>query len=62
VKTEQLVVDVDVHPGIDYGVSIGGRQPWPGAEGARTIAVQYELDWQRFITMFIDRVSRRPDQ
>jgi inosine-uridine nucleoside N-ribohydrolase len=62
VKTEQLVVDVDVHPGIDYGVSIGGRQPWPGAEGARTIAVQYELDWQRFITMFIDRVNRRPDQ
>jgi inosine-uridine nucleoside N-ribohydrolase len=58
VKTEPLIVDVDDAAGISYGVSVGGRRPWPGAEGARTIAVQYDLDWNRFITMFIERVGR----
>ena len=46
--------------GFNYGVSVGGRSPWPGADGARTVAVQYDLDWDRFITMFIERVARRP--
>jgi inosine-uridine nucleoside N-ribohydrolase len=59
VKTESLIVDVDVSPGINYGVSVGGRRPWPGAEGARTIAVQYDLDWTRFITMFVERVGMK---
>ena len=58
VKTEQLIVDVDIAHGINYGVSVGGRRPWPGAEGARTMAVQYDLDWPRFIKMFTDRVAR----
>jgi inosine-uridine nucleoside N-ribohydrolase len=61
VKTEQLVVDVDIDHGINYGVSVGGRTPWPGAEGARTVAVQHDLDWDRFITMFIERVTKRLD-
>jgi inosine-uridine nucleoside N-ribohydrolase len=60
VKTEPMVVDVDIDHGINYGVSVGGRSPWPGADGARTVAVQYDLDWDRFITMFIERVARRP--
>jgi inosine-uridine nucleoside N-ribohydrolase len=60
VKTERLVVDVDIDHGINYGVSVGGASPWPGAEGARTVAVQHELDWERFITMFIDRVAKAP--
>jgi inosine-uridine nucleoside N-ribohydrolase len=62
VKTEQMLVDVDIDHGINYGVSVGGKSPWPGAEGARTVAVQHDLDWERFITMFIDRVAKRPGQ
>jgi inosine-uridine nucleoside N-ribohydrolase len=62
VKTEQMVVDVDIDHGINYGVSVGGKTPWPGAEGARTVAVQHDLDWDRFITMFIERVTKRPGQ
>ncbi len=60
VKTEQMIVDVDIAHGINYGVSVGGRRPWPGAEGARTMAVQYDLDWNRFITMFVERVGGEP--
>jgi inosine-uridine nucleoside N-ribohydrolase len=59
VKTAQLIVDVDTDHGINYGVSVGGRSPWPGAEGARLITVQHDLDWERFITMFVERVARR---
>jgi inosine-uridine nucleoside N-ribohydrolase len=62
VKTQLMVVDVDIDHGINYGVSVGGTSPWPGAEGARTVAVQHDLDWDRFITMFIERVARRPGQ
>jgi inosine-uridine nucleoside N-ribohydrolase len=58
VKTEPMVVDVDITHGINYGVSVGGKSPWPGAEGAKTVAVQHDLDWNRFITMFIDRVAK----
>ncbi len=56
VTTEELYVDVDVHHGINYGVSVGGRELWPGAEGARKMAVQHELDWPRFIELFVERV------
>ena len=42
---------------LPHGVSVGGQSPWPGAEGAKTMAVQHDLDWDRFITMFIDRVG-----
>ena len=59
VKTESMIVDVDINQDVNYGVSVGGRRPWPGAEGARTMAVQYDIDWNRFITMFVDRVGRR---
>jgi inosine-uridine nucleoside N-ribohydrolase len=58
VKTKQLVVDVDTSPGIDYGVSVGGPEPWPGAEGARTIDVQYDIDNARFMRLFVERVGR----
>jgi len=58
VKTAELYVDVDTSPGIDYGVSVGGPDLWPGAEGARKVAVQHDLDWERFITLFVERVSR----
>jgi inosine-uridine nucleoside N-ribohydrolase len=58
VKTERLYVDVNIDHGISYGVSVGGREPWPGAEGAQQMNVQYDLDWPSFIEMFIDRVQR----
>jgi len=58
VKTEELYVDVDDAHGIDYGVSVGGRSVWPGAEGAKKMAVQYDLDWERFIRFFIERAQR----
>lgn len=60
VKTMKLIVDVDDHPGIDYGASIGGLEPWPGAEGAKSIDVQYDIDNARFMALFADRLARRP--
>ena len=56
VTTKELFVDVDVSHGINYGVSVGGTELWPGAEGARRMKVQYDLDWPRFIQMFVSRV------
>jgi inosine-uridine nucleoside N-ribohydrolase len=58
VTTEELYVDVNIDHGISYGVSVGGREIWPGAEGAAKMNVQYDLDWPRFIEMFIERVQR----
>lgn len=58
VKTERLYVDVNIDHGISYGVSVGGRDIWPGAEGAQQLNVQYDLDWPRFIEMFVARIQR----
>ena len=58
VTSERLYVDVDIDHGISYGTSVGGRKPWPGAEAAQQMNVQYDLDWPRFIEMFIERVQR----
>jgi inosine-uridine nucleoside N-ribohydrolase len=63
VTTQELYVDVDAHHGINYGVSVGGEEPWPGAEGAKKMLVQHDLDWPRFIQMFVARMRapvRRP--
>jgi inosine-uridine nucleoside N-ribohydrolase len=63
VQTREMYVDVDIHPGINYGVSVGGDQPWPGAEGARRMAVQHDLDWERFARLFVARLAaRRPPE
>jgi inosine-uridine nucleoside N-ribohydrolase len=56
VTTKELYVDVDVNHGINYGVSVGGDELWPFAEGAKKMLVQYDLDWPRFIEMFVERV------
>ncbi len=45
-------------PAGHIGLSVGGKAPWPGAEGAQKMAVQYDLDWDRFIRMFVERVTR----
>ncbi|MBI3403670.1 MAG: nucleoside hydrolase [Acidobacteria bacterium] len=58
VKTKRMVVDVDATHGINYGVSVGGAEVWPGAEGARTIDVQYDIDNARFMRLFVERVAK----
>jgi inosine-uridine nucleoside N-ribohydrolase len=60
VKTRTMIVDVDDHHGIDYGASIGGDGPWPGAETAQRIDVQYDIDAARFMQLFVDRLARPP--
>jgi inosine-uridine nucleoside N-ribohydrolase len=59
VKTVDLFVDVDDHPGPSYGVTVGGPKIWEGAEGAKQISVQNDVDFDRFIRMFVDRVTRK---
>jgi inosine-uridine nucleoside N-ribohydrolase len=59
VKTVDLFVDVDDHPGPSYGVTVGGPKIWEGAEGAKQVSVQYDVDFDRFIRMFVDRVTRK---
>lgn len=58
VTAAEQYVDVDANHDINYGVSVGGKALWPGAEGAQKMAVQYDLDWDRFIRMFVERVTR----
>jgi inosine-uridine nucleoside N-ribohydrolase len=56
VVRERLYVDVNIDHGISYGVSVGGSEIWPGAEGAQQMEVQHDLDWPRFIDMFVERI------
>jgi inosine-uridine nucleoside N-ribohydrolase len=56
-KTVEWYVDVDANPGPNYGVSVGAPEPWPGGEGARKMLVQTELDFDRFIRLYVDRVK-----
>jgi purine nucleosidase len=60
VKSRDLYVDVDDHHGIDYGVSVGGDERWPGAEAARRMPVQYDLDWPRFAELLVQRLTAPP--
>ncbi len=57
VTTEELYVDVDANHGISYGTSVGGREIWPGAEGAKKMRVQHDIDWPRFMEMFVERMQ-----
>lgn len=60
IRTVELFVDVDINPGPSYGVSVGAREPWPGGEGAAKMQVQTDLDWDRFIRLYIERVTAAP--
>ena len=57
IKTVELFVDVDINPAANYGVSVGAPQIWPGGEGARKMQVQTDLDWDKFISLYIERVA-----
>ena len=56
-KTVELYVDVDINHDANYGVSVGAPQTWPGGEGARKMLVQTDLDWDRFIRLYVERVT-----
>ncbi len=60
IKTVEQYVDVDVNPGLNYGVSVGAAQIWPGGEGARKMQVQTDLDWDKFIRLYVERVTASP--
>ena len=55
---KELYVDVDTNRGINYGVSVGGEQIWPGAEGAQKIQVEYDVDAERFNQLYVERMTR----
>ena len=57
IKTVEQFVDVDIEPTGNYGVSVGGPQPWPGGEGATKMQVQTDLDWDKFIRLYVERVT-----
>jgi inosine-uridine nucleoside N-ribohydrolase len=58
VTSTEMIVDVDTNHDINYGVSVGGDKPWPGTEGAQRMVVQHDLDWDRFIRMFVLRITQ----
>ena len=58
VKTREMYVDVDDSHDVSYGASVGGPGLWPFAEGSQKMAVQYDIDWERFIRMFVARVTK----
>lgn len=57
VKSRTLYVDVDINHGPNYGVSVGGAKPWEGGEAAKPISVQYDVDNDRFMEMFVKRIT-----
>lgn len=57
-KTVEWFVDVDANPGPNYGASVGAAQPWPGSEGAKKMHVQTDLDFDKFIRLYVERVTR----
>jgi inosine-uridine nucleoside N-ribohydrolase len=57
IKTVELFVDVDINPDANYGVSVGAAQPWPGGESATKMQVQTDLEWDKFIQLYIERVT-----
>ena len=57
VKAKDLYVDVDINHGPDYGTSLGKERIWEGGEGAVKVSVQYDVDANRFLQMFIERIT-----
>src|SRR4029077_6344603 len=57
VTSKDMYVDVDINQGPDYGVSVGAVKTWEGGEGARQISVQYDVDNDRFMKMYAERLA-----
>lgn len=58
VKTVELYVDVDIHHGPNYGVTVGAPKVWAGGEEARKMTVQYDVDAQRAAQFYVDHVAK----
>ncbi len=58
-KTVEWYVDVDATPGPNYGVSVGARERWSGGERAQKMQVQTDLEYDRFMRLYVERVTRR---
>jgi inosine-uridine nucleoside N-ribohydrolase len=59
VKSQEMYVDVDINHGPDYGVSVGAKKPWEGGESAKKINVQTDVDFNRFMDMYVERVTKK---
>jgi len=58
-KTVDYYVDVDANPGPSYGTTVGAAQPWPGGERATKMQVQTDLDFERFMKLYVERVTKQ---
>jgi inosine-uridine nucleoside N-ribohydrolase len=70
VKSVDIYVDVDINHGPDYGTAVGWSRTEdndatddivssPAANGAKKITVQYDVDNERFMKMFYERVTAK---
>ena len=59
VKAKDLYVDIDINHGPDYGTSLGAERIWEGGEGAMKVSVQYDVDANRFLQMFTERITSK---
>lgn len=58
VRTTDVYMEVVIDHGPDYGTTVGGTKPWEGAESAVKVPIQVDVDNDRFIKMFVDRVTQ----
>jgi inosine-uridine nucleoside N-ribohydrolase len=58
VKTVDLYVDVIITHGPDYGTTVGAAKQWEGGEESVKTTIQCDVDFDRFIKMYIDRVKK----
>jgi hypothetical protein len=54
-----MCVDEDIDNGPIYGISVGALKTWEGEEGARLISVQYDVDNDRFMQMYFERLTKK---
>jgi len=70
VKSVDIYVDVDINHGPDYGAAVGWSRltdndatddikVWPNWPGAKKISVQYDVDNERFMKLFYERVTSK---
>ena len=59
VQAKDLYVDVVITHGPDYGTTVGAAKQWEGGEQSVKVSWQYDVDNERFIQMFVNRVKQR---
>jgi inosine-uridine nucleoside N-ribohydrolase len=58
VKTVDVYMDVVITHGPAYGTTVGAMKQWEGGEQSVKVPIQVDVDNDRFIKMFVDRVSK----